>query len=262
MPTFEDEDLPVATKTTTATAAVETSDDLDVDFGDTDAMSTTDGLEKIQPADKSSKVRTAVLTDVVKPKMAWMHFIQVGDKKQSYRCLSKRDKKHVVTEMGDCCKKLNNDDNQKAQLNFAVLGIKYINADPKTGKYEKDAKTGEVPAIRWELGWIKLSRSGFKSVSELVMEGEKPEDFDFTIGNRDNGIGYTYGRVSQKARYRLNPDLLAEIHEEAKKFADGVLLTKRLGKVITPLEMRAVLAGKAAASGSTGGKQIDNTDDL
>lgn len=221
-------------------------------------MSVSDGLDRVQPADKKSKVRCAVLTDVVKPKRAWLHFIEKDGKKMSYRCHSVRDKKNVITEMADCCKKLNNDDNQKAQLNFAVLVVKYTNADPVTGKYEKDS-SGEVPPIRWELGWLKLSRAGFKAISELVMEGEQAHDFDFTVGNRENGIGYEYKRISQKARYRLNKDLLAEIHAESKKFADGVLLSKRLGKVINAIDMKALLAGSKAAGA---GAQIDNTDDL
>lgn len=233
----------------------------------------TDGLERIQPADKNSKVRVAVVEDlkykvtlengsveerIMKPKMAWLHFIEKDGKKFSYRCHSKRDKKHIITEMGDCCKKLNNDDDQKAQLNFAVLAVKYTNADQKTGKYEKD-ENGDQPPIKWELGWLKLSRSGFKSISELAMEGEKPYEFDFTIAHRENKIGYDYKRISQKARYRMNPELLAEVNAEALKFADGVLLSKRLGKVISALDMKALLAGKSAAGK---GAQIDNTDDL
>lgn len=207
-----------------------------------------------------SKVRVAVIADtIVKPKMAWLHFIQKDGKKFSYRCLSKRDKKHVILEEADCCKKLNHDDDQKAQLNFAVLAVKYTNADPKTGKYEKNSE-GEMPPVRYELGWLKLSRSGFKNIGELAMEGEKVHDFDFTISNRENKIGYDYKRVSQKARYRANPELLAEIEKAAQKFADGVLLSKRLGKVITPMDMKALLAGGSAASAKGG--SIDNTDDL
>lgn len=259
MPNFDDEDLPVSSKTAASTAPV-TTDDLDVDWGDQDAMTVTDGLERIQPADKNSKVRVAVIEDTIcKPKMAWLHFIQKDGKKFSYRCLSKRDKKHVIIEEAECCKRLNHDDDQKAQLNFAVLAVKYTNADPKTGKYEKDPSTGEQAPIRYELGWLKLSRSGFKSISELAMEGEKVHDFDFTVAHRENKIGYDYKRISQKARYRTNPELLAEIQQSAKKFADGVLLSKRLGKVITAIDMKALLAGKSAAGDN---KQIDNTDDL
>jgi hypothetical protein len=259
MSNFDDEDLPLSSAKTST--AVVTPDDLDVDWGDQDAMTTTDGLDRIQPADKTSKVRVAVIDKAIcKPKMAWLHFVNKADgKKVGVRCHSKRDKKHVITEIGECCVKLNNDDNQKAQLNFAALGVKYTNADPKTGKYEKDSEGNQAP-VKWELGWLKLSQFGFKSVSELALEGEEPHEFDFTLANRAGGaVGYEYKRVSQKARYRTIPELLAEVNEAAKKFSDGVLLTKRLGKVISSVDLKALLAGKTAAkSGGT----IDDVSDL
>jgi hypothetical protein len=152
-------------------------------------MHTGDGLDRVQPADKNSKVRVAVLTNVVKPKMAWVHFIQKGDKKTVYRCLIKRDRKHVpIGELADCCKKLNNDENQRAQIVFAVLAVKYVGTDPASGRFAA-APEGQAPQPpRWELGWLKLSRSGFKTISELVPEVEKA------------------------------------IFEEAKKYADGTTL--------------------------------------
>jgi hypothetical protein len=260
MPNFEDdEDLPVSSKTaaSTSTAAV-ANDDLDVDWGDTDAMSTSDGLDRIVPSDKTSKVRVAVLTDIVKLKKAWMHFIEKDGKKGSYRCHTVRDKKNVpVGELADCCKKLNGNDDTKAGLSFAVLAVKYTNCDPKTGKYEK----GFEGPFNVELGWIKLSRAGFKAVSQLIMEGEEAHSFDFTIGNRENGIGYEYARVSKNsARFRDNkPAVVAAILEDAAKYKDGQLLSKRLGKVISALDMKALLAGTKAAEKSA---QIDNTDDL
>jgi hypothetical protein len=52
---------------------------------------------------------------------------------------------------GPCCQKLNGDENQRAQLNFAVLAIKYKNADPATGKYKRQTD-GSAPAISWEIG--------------------------------------------------------------------------------------------------------------
>jgi hypothetical protein len=60
--------------------------------------------------------------------------------------------------------------------------------------------------------------------------------------------------------YRQPPELFAEIQQTEKKFADGVLLSKRLGKIITTTDIKTLLAGKSAA-GKTGA-QIDNIDDL
>jgi hypothetical protein len=195
--------------------------------------------------------------------MAWGHFIQVGDKKAHIRCHSIRDKKHVIIKKGLCCQKLENDENQRAQLTFACLAVKYLNADPVDGKYkpigEENGQKIYAP-LRWEIGWVKLSRAGFKAISELVMEGEKPDSFDFTISFRSNGIGYEYKRISQTPRYRAIDDLAKEVYAAAEPFKDGSLLVKRLGKVVSELDLRALLAGKAAAAG--GAAKNDNTDDL
>ncbi|RZU39177.1 hypothetical protein [Edaphobacter modestus] len=191
---LDDEVKVKSTLASTSNADYET-DDCAVDFGDEDALART-GLQKIMPADKNGTyVRAAVLTDVCKVRTAWMHFIQVSDKKSAYRCLSVRDKRGNITTQGPCCAKLNGDDDQRAQLNFAVLAIKYKNADPGTGKYKKQAD-GSAPPILWEVGWIKLSQAGFKAVSDLVMEGEEAYSFDFAISYRDNGMlaPYVNGR--------------------------------------------------------------------
>jgi hypothetical protein len=261
-----EEDVKVkSTLASTSNADLET-DDCSVEFGDEDALART-GLQKIMPADKNGTyVRTAVLTDVCKVKTAWMHFIQVGDKKSAYRCHSVRDKRGNIVTQGPCCAKLNGDDNQRAQLNFAVLALKYKNADPATGKYKKNSD-GSTPAILWEVGWIKLSQAGFRSISELVLEGEEAHSFDFGIRYKTNGIGFDYVRLTKNASlFRSNPEFEKEVLAEAAKFADGQFLMKQLGKKITELDMRAVLSGNAAG-GSTGSShggstQIDNTDDL
>jgi len=85
--------------------------------------------------------------------------------------------------------------------------------------------------------------------------------FDFTVAYKDNKIGYDYKRVSQKARWMLNEDLAKEVLAEAEKYKDGVLLSNRLGKVVTAVDMKAILAGQSAAA-STDSKTIDDTSDL
>lgn len=257
----EEEDLPVTTKTNAVASTSPKNDDLDVDWGDEDAL-TKSGLDRIKPADASSKVRTAVLTDVVKTKMAWLHYVPTKDnKKATVRCMTKRDSKHrVIGELGLCCKTLNNVKDAEAQLNFAALALRYKNADPSTGGYKGDADL----VIQWELAWLKLSRAGFKAVSELILEGEKAEDFDFTVSMKDNGIGYDYKRKSKgKPLFRQNPALLAEVMEEAKAYADGAFLKNRLGKEVTELDFKALVSVGAAGGGSSSGsKQIDDTGDL
>lgn len=254
MPEFDEEEVVVKPKSTPEKL---TNDDLDVDWGDADAVTTTDGLDRIIPGDAKSRVRFAVMPDsIIKPKAAWLHFIHKDGKKLSYRCLSKRDRKNVIIEEAECCKRLNSDEDQRAQLSIVCLAVKYTNADAKTGKYPKDY-AGE---IKWELGWVKLSGYGFKVISELPGEDGDVYDIDIAMGKKESGIGYDYIRAAQPAKYRKNPELVKEVEEAARKFSDGVVLTKRLGKVVTPLEMKALLAGNAALA-KTGG-DIDNTDDL
>jgi len=236
-----------------------TTEDLDVDFGDADAVSMSDGLDKIVPADKKSYARFAPLMDIVKTKMAWMHYLKIGDKTVAIRCLSKRDSKHVlIGAPGLCCKTFANDDEQKAQVAFALLALRYLNADPTDGKYKKDAQ-GNFPAIRWELGWVKLSRTGFKLIGNMVEEDETGGPvFDIAMSTKTAGFGYDYSRLSRVALFRKNPELLEEVLAAAEKYKDGVLLSKRLGKVITEIDLRALLASKASAAG--GGASNDTSD--
>jgi len=142
---------------------------------------------------------------------------------------------------------------QGAQLVFAAIAVKYI----------KDPSTQEFPAVRWELGWLRLSQAGFKAIGELTQEEEKPHQFDVAMRNKESGIGYTYTRPSQKARFRQSAELQAEVFDEAKKFADGAFLKKQLGEVVTALDMKAILSGNAAAgAGKAAQKHVDNTDEL
>jgi hypothetical protein len=224
-------------------------------------MTVTDGLDQIKPGDKTTKIRAAVLTQIVKPKMAWGHFIKKADGKKVFvRCHSVRDNKHVITKKAACCAKLNDDDDQKAQLNFAAPAIKYGNTDA-AGAFLAD-EGGKALPIKWSLGWLKLSRAGYKQISELILEGESAHDFDFTMAYRDNGVGFEFKRKSKGLpRYMANPDLAKEVIAEAtEKLSDGKLLTKKLGKVISEVDMKALLSGAAATS--TKNTQVDNTDDL
>ena len=258
---FDDEEV-VVKKSSTPPPATNNAD-LDADFQDLDVTHTGDGLDRIVPANKDSKVRCAVLTHVVKSKMAAVHFIQKpGEEKKSVYRYRPRSQACTGCALADCCKKLNNDENQRAQLVFATLAVRYTDADSTTGKYSKPAEGQEPVAPKWELGWLKLSRAGFKAIRELVMEGESETDFDFAMGYQANKVAYSYSRVSKNApRYKLFPEVEKAILEDAQKYADGVILVNRLGKVISELDMKALLAGKSAAAAAKNGK-IDDTSDL
>jgi hypothetical protein len=152
-------------------------------------MTKSDGLDKIVPADKKSVVRCALLTDksILPAKSAWLHYIA---KKGWFRCNTQRDPKGVVIgKPAPCCVNTNGDSEAQAQLIVACLAVKYTNADPKSGKYTKDAD-GNMPEVKFEIGWVKLSRSGFRRVSKLAGEDEKVIDFDITICSSENTKGF------------------------------------------------------------------------
>lgn len=264
---FEDDDV-VSPKTTANNTALandnksKANSNFDVEFGDINTMSKGDGFDKISPPenDKKRVVRVAMLTDVVSPKKSWVHFVT---NKGPYLCNSERDDKGLVTKKAGSDKKLENDDRQKAQLSVIVLALWYKNADPLTGKYlkKKDKDGNEYfDPIEWELGWLKLSRSGFRRVSQMIQEDTKPHEFDMLISWKDSGIGFDYNVISSKARFRQNTELAEEVLDAAAIFSDGVKLTEKLGKKVTELEFAAVLSGKpiTAAANAT----VDDVSDL
>ena len=251
----EDEDESTPSSTTA------TNDNLDVDFGDEALMAKGDGFDKIMPPDndKTRVVRVCLLTDVVKPKRDHIHFVT---NKGSFRCNSLRDDKFMVTKQAICCKALDADEKQKAQLTVACLAVWYKNADPTTGKYtkKKDKQGNEyIDPVEYEIGWVKLSRSAYRRVTRLIPEDRKPHEIDLLISHKDP-IGFEYSVITQDARFRKNPELLAEILEASEPFLDGKKLTSKLGKKITDLEFAAMFSGKAASSSAKA--QVDDVSDL
>jgi hypothetical protein len=75
-----------------------------------------------------------------------------------------------------------------------------------------------------------------------------------------NGIGFEYNLHSQNARFRQNPELVAEVLEAAEPFKDGEKLAKKLGKKITDLEYQAMFSGMGAASAKDA--SVDDVSDL
>ena len=248
-------------------ASKPTNSDLVVDWDDEGATASTDGLEKIAPADKNSVVRFAVLTDITPPLNAWVHFFQRNNKKASVRCLSVRDKKKKIQgEPAICCQHA--DEQEVAKHQFVVLGLEYLNTDSKTGSLPKAPGSNELLPIEFKIGWVKLTEKGFKSIYDLTLSKEEEEEskprlgaheMDIVMSHRDDGFGFAYHRVTRTARYRTSPALLAQVQAEAAQYSDGVMLARWLGKILTPVDMRILLGQgpdrKSAAN-------INNTDDL
>jgi hypothetical protein len=223
-PEEEDDDASTGKGKNTAKQNV---DDYDVSFGDEKLMSKSDGLDILRP-EKGRTVRFALLTNYIPAKRAFNHYIE---KKGTYHCLSPEAKDGV------CCQKLG-----ESQPQIVALVLHYTNANSKTGRYEK--VDGQFPPIEWGIQYIRMSRSAFRRISALVEEDGQPTDIDIVMNHRDSGIGYEYSKVSP-ARWKKNPELVKEVEAATKIFITdgGKKLLSKLGKRISLLEFRAVLAG-------------------
>ncbi len=246
-PVVEDELDEPTPKTTTD------EDDLDVEFGDDKLATRPNMLNRCRPSEKGKAVRFALLP-FIKPKSAKNHFVELPGKKLTVRCLTPANS----PDAGYCCAKLGED----GELHVAALVIRYINADSKTGGYDKGA------VIEWEVQYVDLTRSNYRAVSHLIdeMVEDNPNvsvyDIDIVMKHDpDRAFGYQFQRISQKARWKQNPELVAEVKAAAEKFTkdDGKILKGRLGKKLTLQEWKALLSGVAAGAEEA---RLDDVEDL
>jgi len=231
-----DEDAPAGAPAAKA-AAVASLESYNIEFdGDDKRMSASDGLDFIRP-DTGKTSRFALLTDYVPAKVVCNHYIKG---KGTFHCLDPEGKAEI------CCTA----PGQKESRPQAVaLSLQYTNADPKTGRYVKGSD-GHYPPIQWALGFVRLSSSGWKRVKALPEEESRPEDIDITISHRDNGIGYDYTKASA-ARWKRNPELVKEVEAAIQPFLDGKKIFAKLGRKISKLEYKTVLAGLKTAAPSS-----------
>lgn len=237
------EDVPVATKQTASAgqgkASPVSDDDLDVNLGDEKLMSRSDGLDILRP-EKGQVVRFSPLFVHLSPKRAFNHYIE---KKGTYRCLSTPENTAV------CCQKLG-----ESQPQIVALVLHYTNADKKTGKYPVLSQTADgkkqYAAIEWDIKFVRLSKPAFQKLSRLVPEDQdaKDPDLDIIMFHRDNGIGYDFSTVSA-ARWKRNPELVKEVTASVQPLLkdNAKKLVSKLGKKVTALEFKAVIAGTQAS---------------
>jgi len=240
----EDEldEKPVASGKSGKNAVVEEEDNMDVDFGDDKLATRPNQLPRCRPSEKGKAVRFALLP-FMKPKSAKNHFVEMPGKKLTARCLTPQD----ADQAGYCCAKLGED----GELHVAALVIRYLNADSKNGALDKNV------AIDWEIQYVDLTRSNYRQVSHLVDEliEDNPNisvyDIDIVMHHDpDRAFGYQFKRISQKARWKMNPELVNEVKAAAEKFTkdDGKILKARLGKKMTLAEWKALLTTGAAGA--------------
>ncbi len=234
---LEDDDLEITppntstrqTSTTTTKAAPTAIDDLDVSFGDPKLMVKGDGLARFRP-EKNKAIRFAFLPIEIagKPKSAKSHFI---DKKGTYRCLTKGE------DLAFCCST-----GLEARTHIVAPVLRYSNADPSTGKLDKD-----VP-IKWELGYIDMSQVNYRQVCSLPDEDSDVYSIDLIMFHANRAFGYEFSRISAKARWLLDGQIKAAVGQSAKRMFlhdGGKKLASRLGKTASLLEWRNLISSAA-----------------
>jgi hypothetical protein len=245
---IEDESPAQASATKAQAAADDEAED--VDFGDEEVMKRPDQLNRCRPEKKGEAVRFAFLPkEWLSPKKGYVHWVEANGKKQRVRCLHTNEENY-------CCTKLGKD----GEVHVNALVLRYTNADPKNGKYVKDAK-GAVPPIEWAIEYVDLSRANFTQVSKLPEEDQTVYDIDIVMTLADRAFGYELSKVSSKARWKQNPALVEEVRQAAQKFVKdgGKKLIATLGKKLNLLEMKALLSGVASGAQEA---RLDDVEEL
>jgi hypothetical protein len=213
------------------------SDDDDADWGDERISSYSDGLDRLRP-EKGSAVRFAILHHsefggAKTMKKANTHYIE---KKGTYQCHKTDDKP------GECCRKLGED----SYLTLAQLVLCYTNAN-KLGRYAA-GPDGKLPPIEYKIMYVQLSRTNYNDIGALPEDGGKVPDIDIIMSHKSNTGkgGYKFTLGQSQARWKKNAALVKEVKAAVEKFTDGRKLAGKLGKKISPIEMKLLLASLAA----------------
>lgn len=237
--------IEVTTQTTTATAAITNDavvqpsihapacdDDGAVDLiNDYESLKSKPVLPSILPKEQGKTVRFALVKGAkafVKP----THFLAgVNGKGLTVLCPG-----------ADCpeCKKGND---HAARRKIAVLVVAY-----QTSNDGKFAAGTTKPSV--SIGFLTLSPTAYSDLSDCPSEGEDIYDIDFKVSRKTSGIGFTYGRMSSPPAY-LKAHLESEVAELAAPYMDGKVLKSRLGKTVSPIEMKVMLYGSAADTSAT-----------
>ena len=145
-------------------------------------------------------------------------------------------------------------------VEVVALVVRYTNADPVTGKYEKNGD-GQFPPIEYEIQFVRLSQFNMRQIKKLPDEDKSPFDIDIVMTHSDGrAFGYEFNRKSNVPRWTLNPELVAEIKASAQKFLKdgGKILKSKLGQKLNEAEWKLLLSGKKVGQDS----KLEAVDDL
>jgi hypothetical protein len=98
--------------------------------------------------------------------------------------------------------------------------LHYVNADAE-GHYRKD-DTGSVPPIHWELRYLGVSPLEMRQIQKLPGTGQAVDDIDIVMLRPDSAAGREFSRASTSARWKKNPDLVAEVEKAAAEVSSAL----------------------------------------
>jgi hypothetical protein len=231
-------------------------ENLSTDFDDERVYARPGQLNQVRP-EKGKAVRFAfVPKEWIAPQTAKSHFVETTrDGKASklrVRCLTPLGNE---AEQAYCCVAQEED----GEVGVVALVVHYTNADPVTGKYEKDAKTGEFPPVEFELGFVRLSQFNMRQIKKLPDEDSNPFKIDIVMTHADGrAFGYEFNRKSNVPRWTLDPEVAAAVKGAAQRFLDGKALRAKLGAKMNEIEWKALLSGKKVGGDAT----LGNVDEL
>jgi hypothetical protein len=178
-----------------------------------------------RPAKYGEVIRIHLLEKGQAPwKKAFVH----GQKgKGVFRCLNPK------TSTDICCKSFG-----EAKLGYYTVALRYTNVTSDKGLFANGVKP------EFELVPFKISTAGYESIMglrNLEEEGDTIFSYDIQIGQAAVDIlkGYTYKRMKSRI-LEIDPKAIAAA---MVPWADGVKLSKAIARVVTPVELRALLSG-------------------
>ena len=214
-------------------------------WGDEETMRLGDGLERIRPEKGSDKAVRFALLPFLRPRRARIHWVQAGGGKVCRLCLAQGD------TPGWCCIKLG----EEGRYRVVVLAVCYTNANPKGG-YTK-VPDGSRPPVAWRIGYLDLSPSSYRTISELPEDDASPYDYDSAMSMVNNRYEIKTGGG---ALCKADPEVRKAVEEASRKYAadGGVRLGRKPGKKLSLAEWKALLSGAPSA----GEASLDGMEEL
>jgi hypothetical protein len=196
-----------------------------VTWGDKD-LAKPAGLQAISST-KDRAVRFSIVPGF-NPVAAYTHFLEGAGsgKGATYLCQESEDPSGCVA----CARGIRRD--------LRVLAV--------VAHYENANAQGALPVEltpEISIKYVKLSRANYAAVGDLIPEDGALSDVDIVMFNQPSRIGYQFKSAPSRIKQHRLEDKVNAMAKAA--LPDPTALNKRLGKKVTPAEMRAAILGPA-----------------